>query len=70
MKSLVNEKSTIFDIEHILIVSGTKCSVMFDCPISGLKRHNAVVLGIESSSENTVCDRCCLNLIRIKKKNI
>ena len=33
---------------------GTNCSVKMNCPISGLQRHNAVVLGIESLTDNTV----------------
>lgn len=33
---------------------GTNCSVKMNCPISGLQQHNAVVLGIESITDNTV----------------
>ncbi|CAF1479523.1 unnamed protein product [Adineta ricciae] len=35
-------------------IVGTNCSVKMNCPISGLQRHNAIVLGIESLAENTV----------------
>ncbi|CAF2911650.1 unnamed protein product [Rotaria sp. Silwood2] len=35
-------------------IVGTNCSVKINCPISGLQRHNAVVLGIESIADNTV----------------
>ncbi|CAM4923752.1 unnamed protein product [Rotaria socialis] len=35
-------------------IVGTNCSVKIKCPISGLQRHNAVVLGIESIEDNTV----------------
>ncbi|CAF5227311.1 unnamed protein product, partial [Rotaria magnacalcarata] len=34
-------------------IVGTNCSVKIKCPISGLQRHNAVVLGIESIEDNT-----------------
>jgi hypothetical protein len=36
---------------------GTNCSVKINCPITGLQRHNAVVLDIESTADNTVCIR-------------
>ncbi|CAF0878269.1 unnamed protein product [Rotaria sordida] len=35
-------------------IVGTKCSVKINCPISGLQRHNAVGLDIESIADNTV----------------
>ncbi|CAF4793458.1 unnamed protein product [Rotaria sp. Silwood1] len=35
-------------------IVGTNCSVKINCPITGLQRHNAVVLGIEFIADNTV----------------
>ncbi|UJR15461.1 hypothetical protein I4U23_002404 [Adineta vaga] len=35
-------------------IVGTNCSIKINCPVSGLQRHNAVVLGIESIANNTV----------------
>ena len=38
----------------LCVFLGTNCSVKINCPLTGLQRHNAVVLDIESISDNTV----------------
>lgn len=44
-------------------IVGTNCSVKMNCPMSGLQRHNAVVLDVESLNDNTVMMKinffCC-----------
>ena len=58
-------KFSIFCVFRELFSVGTNCSVKITCPISGIPRHNAVVLDIESATDNTVSTRTLIDCLNV-----
>lgn len=53
-KNIIIHLSLIINSSKKTLLKGSKCRIPYECPVTDLKMHNAIVLGVASLEKNTV----------------